>query len=214
MSLPTVKAVQMLCCRQFVPVVRMGACSLHSSASRHHPRRGTMAYLNLEQQRRQTVQKQDGYQKRLQFDPELEEFRKMSAEDLLHGAHMEEAIKPEAEFPSDMMEERDKYEVVKKRSQSKFAFRPKVDPKETSILLFPGQGAQFLGMGRDLVDYPNVQNMYDIASDILGYDLLDVCENGPESKLSQTIHQQPAMLVTSLAAVEKLRVTHPSVSYC
>ena len=58
-------------------------------------------------------------------------------------------------------------------------------------------------MGKDLLKYPNVEEMYQAASEILGYDLLDLSLNGPANKLSRTIYQQPAIVVASLAAVEK-----------
>lgn len=48
-----------------------------------------------------------------------------------------------------------------------------------------------------------VQVLYEIASSILDYDLLDLCANGPQEKLDQTIHSQPAILVGSLAALER-----------
>ena len=99
------------------------------------------------------------------------------------------------------------------------------------MLLFPGQGSQFVGMGQDLLQYPNVPEMYALASEILGklkletkinirncskpcfpgYDLLKLCLEGPQSELDKTIHCQPAVLVTSLAAVEKLRHENPQV---
>lgn len=97
-----------------------------------------------------------------------------------------------------------------KQSQAKYSHRPKVDPLETSILLFPGQGTQYVGMGKELLHYPNVQEMYDAASHILGYNLLELCQNGPPEKLSKTVHQQPAVVVASLAAIEKLRDERPS----
>jgi [acyl-carrier-protein] S-malonyltransferase len=48
-----------------------------------------------------------------------------------------------------------------------------------------------------------VQVLYEIASSILDYDLLDLCANGPQEKLNQTIYSQPAILVSSLAALER-----------
>lgn len=98
-----------------------------------------------------------------------------------------------------------------KQSQAKHSKRPKVDPRETTLILFPGQGTQYVGMGKELLKYPNVQEMYKCASQILGYDLLELSLNGPLQKLSKTIHQQPAVVVASLAAIEKLRDEQPSV---
>ncbi|RXG67360.1 putative malonyl-CoA-acyl carrier protein transacylase, mitochondrial [Armadillidium vulgare] len=61
------------------------------------------------------------------------------------------------------------------------------------------------GMGKKLLHYPNVIDMYERASEILGYDILQISIDGPESQLTQTSYQQPAILLASLAAVEKLR---------
>lgn len=99
-----------------------------------------------------------------------------------------------------------------RRDQSRHSFRPKVNPQDTSLLLFPGQGSQFVGMGKNLLEYPNVEKMYHFAGKILGYDLLDICLNGPKSTLDKTVYCQPAVLVTSLAAVEKLKSQSPWVS--
>lgn len=85
----------------------------------------------------------------------------------------------------------------------------RIDPSDTSVILFPGQGAQFVGMGSELLEYPNVKEMYERASEILRYDLQRLCTEGPKFELSQTVHCQAAMLVTSLAAVEKLRALQP-----
>lgn len=92
--------------------------------------------------------------------------------------------------------------------------RPRKDPSGCSVLLFPGQGSQFVGMGRGLSKYPNVSEMFRVAQRILGYDLLSLCLEGPEDELMKTVHCQPAVFVTSLAAVEKLNHENPKVGRC
>lgn len=87
--------------------------------------------------------------------------------------------------------------------------RLRKNPGDTSVLLFPGQGSQFVGMGRGLTKYPNVKEMFAAAQRILGYDLLSLCLEGPEDELMKTVHCQPAVFVTSLAAVEKLNHVNP-----
>ncbi|XP_013774994.1 probable malonyl-CoA-acyl carrier protein transacylase, mitochondrial isoform X1 [Limulus polyphemus] len=64
-------------------------------------------------------------------------------------------------------------------------------------------------MGHNLLKFPNVQEMFKLASEILGYDLLKLCLEGPKSELDKTRHSQAAVLVTSLAAVEKLKDERP-----
>ena len=78
--------------------------------------------------------------------------------------------------------------------------------------LFPGQGAQTVGMGRSLAEtLPAVRRLYDRAGEILGYDLARLCFDGPAEELDSTVHSQPALFVTSLAAVESLRQSSPDV---
>lgn len=78
--------------------------------------------------------------------------------------------------------------------------------------LFPGQGAQTVGMCRGLIENHSIaRETFDHASAILGYDLADICLNGPEDKLSATVFSQPALFVSSMAAVEVLRSMHPEL---
>src|SRR5262245_30588775 len=78
--------------------------------------------------------------------------------------------------------------------------------------LFPGQGAQAVGMGRPLVETtPAAKELFQRAGQILGYDLLKICLDGPAEKLDSTVHSQPALFVASLAAVEWLRANKPDV---
>lgn len=79
-------------------------------------------------------------------------------------------------------------------------------------LLFPGQGAQHVGMGKRLVEqYPLAKKLFDQAHEILGYDLAKLCFEGPAEQLDSTIYSQPALFVCSLAALEKLRADSPDV---
>ncbi|KAG0476929.1 hypothetical protein HPP92_013770 [Vanilla planifolia] len=80
------------------------------------------------------------------------------------------------------------------------------DYKPGFAFLFPGQGAQTVGMGVEAHGVPAAASLFQKANDILGFDLLDLCINGPKEKLDSTVISQPAIYVTSLAAVEVLRV--------
>jgi [acyl-carrier-protein] S-malonyltransferase len=80
-----------------------------------------------------------------------------------------------------------------------------------SAFLFPGQGAQAIGMGQALAArLPSVRRMYDEASALLGYDLAAVCWNGRRQRLDTTAVSQPALFVASLAALEGLRQDEPA----
>jgi len=72
-------------------------------------------------------------------------------------------------------------------------------------LLFPGQGSQYVKMLSGVKDMPTVKEMLAKANDILGYDIVKICLEGPEEKLEETRYCQPAMFLGGLAAVEKLR---------
>ena len=78
--------------------------------------------------------------------------------------------------------------------------------------LFPGQGAQFVGMGRALYgEVPEARALFDRAEAILGFDLKAACFDGPAEALEATDVSQPAIYVASLAALEGLKVTDPDL---
>ncbi|XP_043823226.1 malonyl-CoA-acyl carrier protein transacylase, mitochondrial [Dromiciops gliroides] len=89
--------------------------------------------------------------------------------------------------------------------------RSRPGPKTTSVLLFPGQGSQAVGMGRALLRYPGARALYEAAGRVLGYDLLELSLRGPREELERTVHCQPALYVVSLAALEALRHRQPEV---
>ncbi|XP_012576104.1 PREDICTED: malonyl-CoA-acyl carrier protein transacylase, mitochondrial [Condylura cristata] len=84
-------------------------------------------------------------------------------------------------------------------------------PGQCSVLLFPGQGSQVVGMGRGLLRYPRVRELYAAAHRVLGYDLLELSLHGPQEVLDRTAYCQPAVFVASLGAVEKLHHLQPEV---
>lgn len=77
-----------------------------------------------------------------------------------------------------------------------------------TAFLFPGQGAQTVGMGSDIVEqYPQAQALFEQANAIVGYDLRSICLEGPEEKLNTTTYSQPAIFVVSAALLELLRAS-------
>ncbi|HET7438723.1 MAG TPA: ACP S-malonyltransferase [Nitrospira sp.] len=73
-------------------------------------------------------------------------------------------------------------------------------------LVFPGQGSQSVGMGKALCEaHPHLKQVYDEASTVLGYDVAALCFEGPAETLNLTEHTQPALLVSSIAALRALQ---------
>ncbi|MBN2019798.1 MAG: ACP S-malonyltransferase [Sedimentisphaerales bacterium] len=74
--------------------------------------------------------------------------------------------------------------------------------------LFPGQGAQFVGMGKDIAEqFPAAKAIFEKANEIAGFDLTKICFEGPAEKLNTTTMSQPAIFTVSAAILEVMRTT-------
>lgn len=83
-----------------------------------------------------------------------------------------------------------------------------------TALLFAGQGAQAVGMGRDFAAaMPAARKLFDRANEVLGYDLATVCFQGPEGELTKTEHAQPGIYLVSWVAFELLRERVPGLEF-
>jgi len=83
-----------------------------------------------------------------------------------------------------------------------------------TAFVFPGQGPQYVGMGKDIYEhYPVAKEVFQQASDALGYDVADLCFNGPVEELNRTFRTQPCILTVSSAlnSVLKEKDIQPSV---
>jgi len=83
-----------------------------------------------------------------------------------------------------------------------------------TALLFAGQGAQAVGMGKDLAEkFPSAKAWFDRANAALGYDLASICINGPEPELTKTENAQPGIFLVSWVAFQLLKEQAPSLKF-
>lgn len=87
-------------------------------------------------------------------------------------------------------------------------------PSEIKIaFVFPGQGAQYVGMGRDIYEnFKEVRPMFEKANDLLKFNLTRLCFDGPAEELKLTSFCQPAILMVSLATLAALKISCPNIS--
>ncbi len=83
-----------------------------------------------------------------------------------------------------------------------------------TALLFAGQGAQVVGMGKDLAEkFPTAQSWFERANTALGYDLTAICFTGPETELTKTEHAQPGIFLASWVAFQLLKESVPHLAF-
>lgn len=83
-----------------------------------------------------------------------------------------------------------------------------------TALLFAGQGAQVVGMGKDFGEqFPNARAWFDRANSALGYDLASVCFSGPDTELTKTENAQPGIFLVSWMALQLLKERVPSLKF-
>jgi [acyl-carrier-protein] S-malonyltransferase len=81
-----------------------------------------------------------------------------------------------------------------------------------TAFVFSGQGAQQVGMGKDLFEkFPTAAEIFNKADEVLGWPISDICFNGPVEKLTETRYCQPAIYITSVACLEVFKQLYPEI---
>ena len=84
--------------------------------------------------------------------------------------------------------------------------------KQQWLAMFPGQGSQYVGMAKPLIDnFPDTKTIFELASDTLGTDILKLCDEGPETDLALTANTQPCILTVSCAAWSVIQKEIPNL---
>lgn len=85
---------------------------------------------------------------------------------------------------------------------------------EKTALLFAGQGAQVVGMGKDFAEkFPTARDLFLQANAAVGYDLTQICFSGPEAELTKTEHAQPGIFLVSWVALQLLKEQAPGLHF-
>lgn len=165
-----------------------------------------------------------GYVRKSSNDSFKDEVSEQVEAEKLEGVSLKEEVKlPNAEKLIRLLDEAATYSDAQNNEWSTLPYpesaainpevleekKPKIDPQDTSVFIFPGQGILRVGQIEKYLIFPNVKDMFEIANEILGYNLLKICLKGPQTKLNETQFNQPATVVSSLAALEKLREERP-----
>jgi [acyl-carrier-protein] S-malonyltransferase len=83
-----------------------------------------------------------------------------------------------------------------------------------TALLFAGQGAQVVGMGKDLAEkFPSAKGWFDRANSVLGYDISSICFSGPEAELTKTENAQPGIFLVSWVTFQLLKEHSPALTF-
>ncbi|ETN69812.1 hypothetical protein RB195_017238 [Necator americanus] len=112
----------------------------------------------------------------------------------------------------ELLKERNKIRYGNKKKAPNVIVFDHIPLEDQIVCLFPGQGAQYVGMGNKLNDCPQAKAVFERSSEILGYDVYKLCTEGPKTKLDQTLYCQPAVFISSVATLEKFKASNETIA--